>query len=72
MFIRTIIDNYMKRLYPDVDEATFRREFRDEKELIGQNVAARFSRGNTSIQRGAFISEDDMRYMSDELRKRYG
>ncbi|MEP5781124.1 MAG: hypothetical protein ABJL18_11255 [Hyphomicrobiales bacterium] len=37
-----------------------RKEIEARNDAIGSNIAARFTRGNTSIQQGAFLMDEDL------------
>lgn len=58
--ISKLIRRYVEKTlpYPDIDETRREVELRHEK--IGTAAARRFSRGNVSIQEGAFLLKDEL------------
>lgn len=53
----TILDDYLKRKYPDASRKEVMESLDKQADDIGQKCAERLTRGNVSIQNGDFRSE---------------
>ena len=54
------IRSYLEKKHPQRSIAEIASEVDSRHEAIARGVAQRFSRGNTSIQRGAFLTQKDV------------
>ena len=55
-----IILNVVSRWFPYIDMKVVEKEVEERHNQAAGDSAARYTRGNTSIQRGAFQMEDEL------------
>ena len=55
-----LLDRAIARRHPLKTADEIRAEIQAEHNLIGHGLAQRFSRGNVNIQRGQFLTREDL------------
>jgi hypothetical protein len=60
MFFKKTIEREIAREHPHKTAAQIRAEVLADRDLVGHEMAARFTRGNVNIKAGEFLTKKDL------------